>query len=196
MATKKLAKKAKPKKTAKPKKQAPPKKAPAPKLPWRPTKYSEPLAARICGLIAEGKSLVSICSMASMPSLTTTYVWLQKYETFRETYTRAREDQADTLADEMLGIADDSRNDYVTVDGVPMVDNEHIQRSRLRIETRKWLASKLKAKKYGDKVQAEVTGADGKEIAMVVRTELLMNYVRGPRPAAIDQKPVLGAPTA
>jgi hypothetical protein len=67
----------------------------------------------------------------------------------------------------MLDIADDGTNDWAKQqlgeDGpeVEVLNKEHIQRSRLRIETRKWLASKLKPKKYGDKITTEHTGTVG-----------------------------------
>ena len=41
------------------------------------------------------------------------------------------------------------------------VNGEAIQRSRLRVDTRKWILSKMVPKKYGTKVTAEITGADG-----------------------------------
>ena len=78
---------------------------------------------------------------------------------FSEQYARAREAQADKLAEEALQIADDGRSDtYVDGDGNVKTDTEVIQRSKLRVDTRKWLASKMAPKKYGDKVA--IGGAD------------------------------------
>ena len=78
---------------------------------------------------------------------------------FSEQYARAREAQADKLAEEALQIADDGRSDtYVDGDGSVKTDTEVIQRSKLRVDTRKWLASKMAPKKYGDKVA--IGGAD------------------------------------
>ncbi len=78
---------------------------------------------------------------------------------FSEQYARAREAQADKLAEEALQIADDGRSDtYVDADGNVKTDTEVIQRSKLRVDTRKWLASKMAPKKYGDKVA--IGGAD------------------------------------
>ena len=78
---------------------------------------------------------------------------------FSEQYARAREAQADKLAEESLQIADDGRSDtYLDAEGNEKTDNEAIQRSRLRVDTRKWLASKMAPKKYGDKVA--IGGAD------------------------------------
>lgn len=78
---------------------------------------------------------------------------------FSEQYARAREAQADKLAEEALQISDDGRSDtYVDGDGNVKTDTEVIQRSKLRVDTRKWLASKMAPKKYGDKVA--IGGAD------------------------------------
>lgn len=122
----------------------------------RPSDYTQEIGVKICALISEGKSLVSICKQEDMPSTVTVYTWLQKHPEFLNIYTRAREDQADTLADEIIDIADDGRNDK-TIDenGVVRTDQDVIARSRLRVEARKWVAAKLKPKKYGDKLDLD-----------------------------------------
>jgi len=72
--------------------------------------------------------------------------------------TRARERQADVLAGQILEISDDGTNDYVQTEDGEVPNHEHIQRSRLRVDSRKWLASKLAPKKYGDKIDATPSG--------------------------------------
>lgn len=72
--------------------------------------------------------------------------------------TRAREAQADTLADEILDIADDATNDFMMTEQGLKYDGDSVQRSRLRVDSRKWLAGKLRPKKYGDKIETEHTG--------------------------------------
>ena len=73
---------------------------------------------------------------------------------FRDQYAHARDMQADALFDEALEIADDVSGDWSTdKDGKKVLDHEHIQRSRLRVDTRKWAAGKLAPKRYGDKMQ-------------------------------------------
>ena len=129
----------------------------------RPTLFSKELGDEICALIAEGKSLRSICLAASMPDKSTIFRWLRKYEDFRDQYALAKEDSAHALAEEILEIADDGVNDFVeqiTKSGETkvVVDKENIMRSRLRVDARKWLASKLLPKKYGAKV--DVTSGD------------------------------------
>jgi len=131
----------------------------------RPSDFTPEIAGRICEELIEGKSLREICKAEDMPSASTVCRWLGQHEAFREQYARAREAQADTLFDEILEIADDGTNDYVIRKGegedVERVDHDHIARSRLRVDARKWMASKLQPKKYGDKVQQELSGPDG-----------------------------------
>lgn len=134
--------------------------------PGRPTKYSLTLTAAICAKLMAGQSLRSICAEDSFPECATVFNWLAKYPEFLEQYTQAREIQADVMADEICDIADDGTNDWMdrqlqNGQTIRVVDHEHIQRSRLRVDARKWVASKLKPKKYGDKVSTEITGANG-----------------------------------
>jgi hypothetical protein len=110
----------------------------------RPSTYSLELAAEICAWIASGQSLKSFCKQPDAPSLSTVYQWRAAHKEFADLYAHAREDQAEALADEMLDIADDSTLD----------PNDR----RIRIDARKWIASKLKPRTYGDRVQTEVGG--------------------------------------
>jgi hypothetical protein len=143
----------------------------------RPSDFTEETAARICELIAQGVSLRSICDAEDFPAASTVFKWLSERPAFSEQYARAREAQADAIFDEMLDIADDGRNDWLEnrdEEGGSSgwrVNGEHIQRSRLRIEARKWMASKLQPKKYGEKVVNEHGGIDGKPIETVTRIE-------------------------
>ena len=130
------------------------------KLFGRPSIYNPELAAQICEHIAQGKSLRTIAEMEGMPHQATIMAWLDgSHPDFSEQYARAREAQADKLAEETLLIADESSQDtYVDADGNVKTNTEAIQRSKLRVDTRKWLASKMAPKKYGDKVA--IGGAD------------------------------------
>lgn len=128
----------------------------------RPTDYTTDLAAAICAELAAGRSLRSVCEDEAMPDKATVFRWLAKHEALRDQYARAKEESADALVEDMLAIADDGINDtYTDPQGVQRADNDVIQRSRLRVETRKWIASKLKPKKYGDKIQQELVGPNG-----------------------------------
>jgi hypothetical protein len=135
------------------------------KPPADPTTFSQAVFDRICERIARGESVRTICADPDMPASSAFYKWLAADEAgprkLVEQYARARERQADFIFDEILEIADDGRNDFMIraggddEDGIEVVNHENIQRSRLRIDARKWMAGKLAPKKYGDKVQAE-----------------------------------------
>lgn len=127
----------------------------------RPTTFSKRIADQICQRLANGESLRSIVKDDYMPEQKTVYNWLLDpihEKGFLQQYKEARELQADFLADETLAIADDATNDFmdkeVGDDGetVRVLDHEHVQRSKLRVDTRKWYVSKVAAKKYGDKL--------------------------------------------
>lgn len=104
----------------------------------------------VCEHIASGKSLVSWCKKTGV-SYTRIMVDLRKDVDFQQKYAYAREDQADYLADEIIEISDDVSKD-ITVDaeGKPVIDGFGAQRARLMVDTRKWAASKMKPKKYGE----------------------------------------------
>ena len=98
-----------------------------------------------------------------IPVLSTVWEWMDTDEEFSDKYARAKRQQCEFLAEEILEISDDSSLDVAfTEDGKPFVDKEHINRSRLRVDTRKWILSKLKPKKYGDKQQVEFPDESGK----------------------------------
>lgn len=129
----------------------------------RPSDYTPELASDICAQLAVGNSLRTVCSDESMPCLSTIFSWFRKYPEFLQQYEKAKEESADALAEEMLDIADDGTNDWQerqNKDGSTYIalNPEHVQRSRLRVDTRKWIASKLKPKKYGDKTAVEHSG--------------------------------------
>ena len=152
-------------------------KAEAPKKMGRPSSYTQQVADIICERLMDGESLRSICEAEEMPSRMTVFRWLQANQAFRDQYAHAREVQADTLADDVLDIADDGRNDWMERRGEEdagwVLNGEHVQRSRLRIDARKWKAAKLAPKKYGDKVQQEVTGTDGGPVRLLVERRIV-----------------------
>lgn len=108
------------------------------------------IRAAICEALIQGHSLRNICKQKGMPGKSTVMEWLAKDAEFSDQYARARTLQAETLLEEILEIADDGSRDYVSEDGRLVPDHDHIARSRLRVDTRKWAMSKLAPKKYGD----------------------------------------------
>lgn len=130
----------------------------------RPTTYSNELALSICERLADGESLKAMCEDDGMPSRSTVFKWLAENKFFSDMYTRAREEQADALFDEILAISDDGRNDWMErkdaeEENIGWRENgEALKRSHLRIEARKWAAAKLMPRKYSEKHQVEHTG--------------------------------------
>lgn len=151
------------------------KKAGGPKPTGRPSSYSEQKAAAICERIANGQCIREIAAAEDMPAMSTIFRWLAAYPSFREQYARSKEAQIEFLAEEMLSISDDATNDWMERTGNDgstswVTNGEHIQRSRLRIDTRKWLLSKLAPKKYGDRVEQVHTGdPDAAPVSIAVR---------------------------
>ena len=132
----------------------------------RPTKYTQKLAEEICLQLAEGKSLRTVeVENPDFPSRRSIFRWLNKNEDFRHQYARAKEEAVEAMIEDIVDIADDGTNDYMTITKgdteYNVEDREVTNRSRLRVDTRKWIVSKLKPKKYGDKV--DIT-SDGKAI--------------------------------
>ena len=129
----------------------------------RPTSFTAQIADTICERLADGQSIRTICCDDDMPGQTTVYRWLAAYEEFRKQYAHAREMQADTIFDEILDIADDASNDWMerkdgnSEDSAWALNGDHVRRSQLRIDARKWMAGKLRPKKYGERIQNDHT---------------------------------------
>ncbi len=126
----------------------------------RPTLYTEKLADTICERLAGGESMRSVSRDEKMPAMSTLFKWLREIESFSQQYAKAKTESADALVEDMLDIADNGTNDWMEThapneDDAPgyRVNGEHIQRSKLRVDVRKWAASKLKPKKYGEKLE-------------------------------------------
>lgn len=146
----------------------------------RPTDYSDELADRVCSEIATtSRSLKKICAdNPDFPGESTLRAWLRIHEYFQEKYVKAKRDQADYMVEECLDIADDGTNDTITKtnkngEEYEVANSEWVQRSRLRVDTRKWYASKLAPKLYGEKITQEITGKDGGAINAAFTTELI-----------------------
>ena len=136
----------------------------------RPTTYNEEIASLICARMADGESLRSICRDDAMPALSTVFLWVSKHFEFSEQYKLAMASRADAMFEDMIDIADDGRNDYiVNGDGEERFNTEHVQRSRLRLDTRKWMLARMLPKKYGDKIVDEDVGNDNEIEIRVVR---------------------------
>lgn len=129
----------------------------------RPTDYSQDIADLICERLADGESLRSICADKSFPARSTVFRWLSLQPEFSDQYTRAREAQADAIFDEMIDIADNpliGEKTKTLPDGKKeTTTGDMIEHRRLQVETRKWMAGKLRPKKYSDKLDLNVSGS-------------------------------------
>lgn len=120
-----------------------------------PTDYTVELGDRICELIATNTlGTKKLCLIHDwMPNADTIYKWRYRHKEFADKYALAKAKQAELMAEDIIEIADDGLNDtYVDDEGNVKVDSDVVARSRLRVDTRKWYASKLAPKIYGDKV--------------------------------------------
>lgn len=109
--------------------------------------YNDELAAEMLFRISVGETINKVCQDKRMPSRETFYKWMLKHDDFREAVQLAKTEGLEAWADDIVDIADDLSGD--------------VQRDRLRIDSRKWIMAKMLPKKYGEKVQQEVSGPDG-----------------------------------
>lgn len=137
----------------------------------RLTLYTPELASEILRRISDGESLRAICREEGFPAPSTVRGWVvDDVEGFAEQYMRARALQAEHWAEEILEIADETAfDDKINDKGDIVPDNEYMQRSRLRVDTRKWLLSKVLPKVYGDKL--DVT-SKGEKVGLVINIEV------------------------
>lgn len=141
----------------------------------RPTKSNRAaIQAAVCKLTSTTTwSLHTILTslqktVADVPHYDTIRTWIATDQPFSDKYAKAKLEQLELMSEEIIDIADDSSLDMAfTEEGKAYVDREHINRSRLRVDTRKWVLSKLLPKKYGDKL--EVAGNAAEPLTIVIR---------------------------
>lgn len=136
----------------------------------RPSSFTQAIADVICARLADGESLRTICQEDGMPSRTSVFRWLadKDRDDFRDQYARAREEQAEFYAESIIEIADEEvtmvkrskhthgakpEDDTEDNDIEVVFDSAAVARNRLRVDARKWYASKLAPKKYGEKLE-------------------------------------------
>ena len=130
----------------------------------RPSKYTQAIANEICERLAAGESLLKICRDDHLPAESTIRLWVDDdRKGFSAKYTRARRFQALHWAEEILTIGDEATR-------------EEYQGARLRVDTRKWLLSKVLPKVYGDRV---TLSGDGEAPLTIVIRERVMGPDEG-----------------
>lgn len=136
----------------------------------------------ILSLIEGGKSLRDISKLEGMPAPSTMILWAETDPEYAEHYARAMAIRHELMAEELLEIADQGSNDWMAANDPDnegyRLNGEHVQRSRLRIDTRKWLLSKLAAKKYGEKLDMNVQGNVGIDMTVVEQAQDIRGKLR------------------
>jgi hypothetical protein len=135
--------------------------------------YSDEMADAICLAIASGESLRSICRWYGMPNISAVMRWIARNEHFETQYYLAREAQAELLADDTVDLSDAPEPSQKYYQGKPVFDeagnpvmeitNAAIQHRKLQVDARKWKAARMNTKRWGDKVQTDITSG-GKPI--------------------------------
>lgn len=150
----------------------------------RPRAYKEETAKEIIRRMCEGESLRAICSDEHMPARATVMMWVAENENgFLDRYEKACIARAHFWADELLDIADDGSNDWMEKydkDGGAIgwrENGEALQRSRLRVDSRKWLLSKM-LPRYADKQTFEHSGPNGDPIKTESKVEWTIQPVK------------------
>lgn len=123
--------------------------------------YKKLVADEICARLSKGEPLACICRDDGMPAVSTVSDWKKAHEAFAVAFACAREEGFDAIAAECLDIADETSNDTLCTENGDRPNTEWISRSKLRIETRLKLLAKWDPKRYGEKVQTELTGPNG-----------------------------------
>lgn len=134
-----------------------------PQFPW-----TDDIEDEICLRLGDGESLLKICKDSHMPSRNIVHLRILHNAAFRDKYTLAKAAQADTYFDQVVEIADDASQDWIDGEDGPRLNSEHVNRSRLRIDARKWVAGKLRPKIYGDKLDVDAN----------IEAKLTVNIVR------------------
>lgn len=117
----------------------------------RPTLYNNELVDRICSLISQGKSMRSVCLLEEMPEMETVWRWLRENPYFNEQYVRATQDRTETQLELLNELGDTAIELSQSTD--PKQSNAVVQAVKLKADNLKWVMSKMKPKKYGDKLE-------------------------------------------
>lgn len=117
----------------------------------------------VCERLSNGEALRKVLKKDGMPTMATFISWVDNDDKKLNQYIHAREAREDFIFEEILDIADETKNDISVISlgdnvEVEKVNNEAIQRSRLRVDTRKWMLGKMNSTKYGDKIHQELSG--------------------------------------
>lgn len=120
----------------------------------RPSTRDAEIEGIILEALAAGIPLRQICEDAALPAESTVRKWAVEDSVFGARYAGARSIGLDVIAEGTIEIADDLTEDPNS--------------RRVRIDARKWLLSKMRPDKYGDRTALEHTGAGGAPLSVTV----------------------------
>jgi hypothetical protein len=112
----------------------------------------------LCDQLIDGRSVRSLARELEA-SAVAILKWIDREPGRMRQYQLARQAQADAIVDELIELADSP----VPVDDMGRTDSAAVNQLRLRVDTRKWIASKFRPGMYGDRVQVEDVTPPGRE---------------------------------
>ncbi len=124
----------------------------------RPTDYTPELAIKLCDRLSEGVSLRTVCLSDDMPDKSTVFDWLRKYKEFADQYAQAKAESSEALNEELMDLGDEAIDHAYKAD--PKASSAVVQAVKLKADNMKWYMSKMKPKKYGDKIDMTTNGKD------------------------------------
>lgn len=124
----------------------------------RPTDYTKELGELICSRLAEGRSLRSVCLADDMPDKSSVFTWFRLHPEFLDQYTRAKEESSEAMYEELADLGEEAIDLSQAVD--PKASNAVVSAVKLKADNLKWMMSKMKPKKYGDKIDHTTNGKD------------------------------------
>jgi hypothetical protein len=131
--------------------------------------------AEICRRMTEGESVRAICASEGMPGRSTVHRWLVSDEAFARDYAAARLILADVLFDEIMEIADTPKLGIKRTNkptGEEFTEADMIEHRRLQVDARKWVASKMNPRKYGEATLLKHADANGERFREMESTEI------------------------
>lgn len=124
----------------------------------RPSEYTQEKADKICEQLAQGISLRTVCASKDMPSAVTVFAWMRENDEFLKQYERAKAESSDALNEVILDLGDEAITKSQQVDF--KASNAVVSAYKLKADNLKWYMSKMKPKKYGDKLDLTTNGKD------------------------------------
>lgn len=124
----------------------------------RPTDYTKELAEELCNRVADGNSLRTVCLSEDMPDKSTIFRWFRLYKEFNDQYAQACDERVEAQHEDLLELGDEAVRLAQWVND--KVSNAVVSAVKLKADNMKWSMSKMKPKKYGDRIDHTTNGKD------------------------------------